>query len=106
MPDRVLTEAENGTTVDIAIGSRLTIRLRENPTTGYRWSLTGEAPGLALQSDDFRAPKGAGVGGGGMREFVFTADRAGEVSIEAILSRSWERGVTPEAIFRIRARVE
>src|ERR1700719_4340286 len=70
VPEFTLTEENNGQSIEVHLGARLNIYLKENPTTGYRWSLREFGSGsLLLESADY-APSGAGVGGGGIRKFV------------------------------------
>src|SRR5450756_2822578 len=44
---RVYTETASGTTIRAKVGDRITVTLRENPTTGYEWEMK-LAPGLTL----------------------------------------------------------
>ena len=60
----VLTESDRGRTVELAAGSLVTLRLRENPTTGYRWSMQSTG-GLELVGD--RYEPGGAVGAAGVR---------------------------------------
>jgi inhibitor of cysteine peptidase len=79
--------------------------LPENPTTGYRWTVTqADSRLLKSTSDDF-LQSGDAVGGGGARVFRFTATGAGEASLSLALARSWESG-TPRQQFSIRVRVQ
>ena len=34
-----LTESDNGKTIPLKVGAEATLRLPENPSTGYRWAL-------------------------------------------------------------------
>lgn len=86
--DLELDEAANGQTVTLALGQGLRLRLAENPTTGYRWSVSGSG-GLSLEGSVF-TPVGAAVGGGGMREFLWLARSAGSHRLSLAQRRAWE----------------
>jgi inhibitor of cysteine peptidase len=90
VPEFTLTEENNGQSIEVHLGARLNIYLKENPTTGYRWSLREFGSGsLLLESADY-APSGAGVGGGGIRKFVFVAEAPGTATINLKKTREWE----------------
>ena len=83
----ILTESDRGRTVEVAAGSLVTLRLRENPTTGYRWSLQSTG-GLELVGDRFE-PGGA-IGAAGVRVLEFRAARRGTHAIRLQNRREWE----------------
>lgn len=86
-----LTEADKGTTEDIAQGTRFAVQLRENPTTGFGWNAT-VSPGLEIQSSDYQQDKAAEgmVGVGGTRTWVIIAKDLGTQNFSASYRRSWE----------------
>lgn len=91
MLDLVLTEADAGRTVEVAPGAEVQLRLPENPTTGYRWTLTVTPAGcLQVTADAFERPDTAAVGAGGVR--VVDVKPAGVPSCELGLAhrRPWE----------------
>jgi predicted secreted protein len=73
----ILTESDRGRTVEVAAGSLVTLRLRENPTGG-----------LELVGDRFE-PGGA-IGAAGVRVFEFRAARRGTHAIRLQNRREWE----------------
>jgi predicted secreted protein len=83
----ILTEGDRGRTVEVAAGSLVTVRLRENPTTGYRWTVESMG-GLELIGDRFE-PGGA-VGAAGVRVLEFRATRRGTHAIRVQNRREWE----------------
>lgn len=86
-----LTEADDGAALEAAPGDALVVRLNENPTTGYRWSLDAlEGDVVTLGADEFERSEGAGVGGGGKRILTFSALRPGSADIGLTLRRRWE----------------
>ena len=88
--------------VDIRRG-RATVRLRENPTTGYRWELAELPAGVRLTADRYEPdPAGPGVvGGGGEHVFALRAPNR-EARIVARLCRPWEDGAIETRTVRLR----
>jgi inhibitor of cysteine peptidase len=87
----VVTQEQNKDTVSVNQGSVISVRLQENPTTGYQWNLT-TTPGLRVISDNFVPSDTTGklVGSGGTRIWDISATAKGEQKINAVYMRSWE----------------
>ena len=93
---------DRGKTVSIAVGTRFSIELDENPTTGYRWSApTFDEKYLVLEADEYTPAAGAAIGGGGIRQFVFAVKSAGRTAIRLENKRPWERDAAPAATFEM-----
>ena len=91
MPDLILTEQDDGRTLDVTVGTYVTISLYENPTTGYRWSVCGfGSTSLTLESDDYALPSASAIGGGGIRSFRFLAQAPATTKIDLKNKREWE----------------
>src|SRR5262245_21975440 len=58
----VLSEQDFGRTVNVRMGEVVTVRLQENPTTGYRWAVE-TASGLEQTGDHFEAGGAVGAAG-------------------------------------------
>jgi predicted secreted protein len=84
----ILNEGDNGRTVELSVGSILTVRLQENPTTGYSWSVEA-ANGLEKVGDSFEAG-GAAIGAAGVRVLQFRATRPGSHELRLKNWREWE----------------
>jgi inhibitor of cysteine peptidase len=85
-----LGTVDNGTTVDAVAGDVIVVRLAENPTTGYRWSLESvEGSLLETEDDTFVPDSGPQMGSGGVRQFGFRATGAGTTPINLKLWREW-----------------
>jgi len=83
----ILREQDSGRTVQVKQGETLSLRLAENPTTGYRWSVVSSG-GLELVSDQNEA--GIGIGAGGMRVIQWVGRRAGTYELQLKHWREWE----------------
>jgi inhibitor of cysteine peptidase len=74
----VLNEHDRGRTVTLNAGSILTVRLQENPTTGYRWSAS-MSKGIELIGDRYET--GGAIGAASVRVFEFRAMKKGSYQI-------------------------
>jgi inhibitor of cysteine peptidase len=86
----ILTEGDTNTVRALKLGSNVELHLRENPSTGYRWSIeVVPAEAATVISTDWSAA-GVGVGGAGIRKFVASIRESGTVKLRAKLWRHWE----------------
>ena len=82
-----LTEKDSGGSFDLAASSTLTLRLKENPTTGYRWSVESSG-GLRLAGNE--QEHGSTAGGGGVHVFRFSVPADGTHELRLRHWREWE----------------
>ena len=70
----VADESQNGATVYVNRTADITLKLKENPTTGFQWNLT-VTPGLVIANDTFIPSDTTGklVGSGGTRVWEMNA---------------------------------
>lgn len=87
--DLELDFSANGQTVALAAGQALVLRLEENPTTGYQWSVTSSG-NLRLEANDFVPACGPAVGASGLRCQRWRAQGAGTHPLELVYRRAWE----------------
>lgn len=107
MPSEELKEVglnEDGKEIKVSVGQDFSISLPENRTTGYQWEL--DAGELVHVKSDSYVGNTSKVGAGGMREYVLTADAAGESILKAVYIRPWEKGMKPTQVFEMKVRVE
>jgi inhibitor of cysteine peptidase len=91
MSDLTLTEADNGRRVALRVGDALTIRLPENASTGYRWSLAA-VDDTHVSVDPPRAESTSkAVGSAGTSVWTVRATQPGTTRLELQKSRSWEQ---------------
>jgi len=97
-----IEKGAHGTTVAVALGDVLAVRLPENPTTGYVWTIESANALLELLESAYRV-EGDAVGAGGTRTFRFRAVQAGAGDVHLRLARAWE--TTAVDAFRVRVAV-
>lgn len=102
-----VTMADNGSSVELSRDDTLAVSLKENPTTGFRWEIdiVDEAV-LSLARSTFMTAQDAGIGGGGVRQFEFSAVSPGECQIGLKLWRSWTGDSSIRERFSLRVRVK
>jgi len=96
----VVTEEQNGATVNVKTGAVITVKLPENPTTGFTWNLT-TTPGLQIINDTYKPTYTTGkmVGSGGTHIWDIEAVATGEQKIKGVYMRSWEPASGNETSF-------
>ena len=90
MPATILTDADNGAHVEARPTDEIVVRLRENPTTGFRWQIDQIVGPLLLAGDSFELDSSPRIGTGGVHEFRFQANAAGSGSLAFKHWQSWE----------------
>jgi inhibitor of cysteine peptidase len=103
----VVTEEQNNATVSVNQSSIITVKLKENPTTGYQWNLT-TSPGLHIDNDSYLPSDTTGklVGSGGTHLWDISATAKGTRNITAVYKRSWEPVAGNETAFSMTVIVE
>lgn len=96
---KIFTEEQSGTSADVKTGELVTIRLQENPTTGYSWNMSF-TDGLEVATDEFISSTETGlVGAGGVHEWTIKANSPGQYKVSGIYKRPWESVTGDEDIF-------
>jgi inhibitor of cysteine peptidase len=100
-----VTEADEGSTVRLAVGGELIVALASNPTTGFGWSVSEDSDeALVLQGEPRYVPAGSTtpvVGAGGTEVFTFEAEETGSARLMLEYRRPFEPGVAPERTFSV-----
>jgi predicted secreted protein len=83
--------------VRAALGTAFSVCLKSNPTTGYRWRLSGDSDDsvVKLTGSRYERPESKLVGAGGREIFSFMAVGLGKVRIRLEYARSWEKNTPP-----------
>jgi inhibitor of cysteine peptidase len=72
-------------------GDVVEIELTENPTTGYRWTVTVTPQDfIEVERSDFEAAASGAPGAAGRRVFTFLVRGQGSGEVDLALARSWE----------------
>lgn len=95
-PARVVEDAAGAGEIVLRPGQELVVRLRGNPSTGYRWTRASESAGdpLALAASPSFAsdPTREGtVGAGGVESWRFLASGVGHATLRFEYRRPWEK---------------
>ena len=101
MGEVTLTAEDDGRVVSVRVGADVTIRLPENPTTGYRWAIAYLSDQLAVVESRFDPPAVATPGAGGVRVIHLRAQAAGEARVALLYSRLWQPEAGTTCQFRI-----
>ncbi|MCK4341155.1 MAG: protease inhibitor I42 family protein [Phycisphaerae bacterium] len=89
--DIQLDEDDHGTAVLTPVGTKITVTLPSNVTTGYAWELIDpDTSILENTGQDYVAPLFGATGTGGNEVWEFTARAAGSATIRLEYRRSWE----------------
>ncbi|MDG6256567.1 MAG: protease inhibitor I42 family protein [Methanomicrobiaceae archaeon] len=98
----VLTAADDGETVSFEAGRVFAVRLEENPSTGYRWTLNA-TKGLILDNDRFDPASGDEglVGAPGVHTWTFHGEQPGTYRIEGVYVRPWEEPTEADERFTL-----
>ena len=83
----ILDQQHNGCSIDARVGDLLTVRLKENAGTGYRWAVEN-AGHLELEDDHNQTTDAPGASG--VREFRFRAVQPENVELRLKHWRDWE----------------
>jgi len=102
-----LRERDSGKKFKVRIGDAIEVRLRTNPTTGFRWERTSEVcPILEVSMvGDFR-PDSNAIGSGGVILMSFMARNIGQTTLRLIERRPWEEGIPPINVFQVELQVD
>ena len=94
------SQLDNGTTARVHTRDIITVRLPENPATGYRWNVTAD-PGLSTLDDTYiySDPSGKMTSAGGVRFLTLEPETTGTEHISAVYKRSWEEDTGDNQVF-------
>jgi len=102
-----LNESANGQEIHLHTHQRFEISLRENPTTGFRWSLISNGePACKALDDTYEPPDIHAHGQEGMHYWRFEAAQTGHGKIELVYLRSWEHAGNAARRFTLDVRVK
>lgn len=90
---RIFTHEDCSKEFKIGIEEEFQVRLSENPTTGFLWTiLDSSSPNIELVDKRFsRREDSPMIGAGGIRIFIFRSLKAGHAVLHLVLKRPWEK---------------
>lgn len=95
-PAVTVTDADNGTKVEIQTGKVLAVRLEAQLGTGFGWKVVSESAKLVLKGDpEQMAPGGQKPGGPEYQTFKFRAVEKGETELKLQYAEGWKQDVKP-----------
>ncbi len=80
----------SGASVSASASDRIVIKLPENATTGYQWTLAEAGGPLEVESNDFVPPGQIIPGAAGHRVVVIKPRGSGRARVSLDLKRAWE----------------
>lgn len=85
-------QIEDQKTIEAKVGEMITISMKENITTGYKWDYTISNDNLKFIKEDFvsSATHKTMVGAGGKKSYIFQVLKPGTTSIKFSHGRGWE----------------
>ena len=86
----VLTLTDSGRIVDLRVGDEATLRLPDNPSTGYRWAVDAADTNLVEIKEGEYVSTSKMVGGGGEAQWLIKAKAPGTTVIKLKRWRPWE----------------
>lgn len=86
----IVTEKENGKSLQLTVGQMVVIQLPSNPTTGYQWVLPWDTGPLVGGRQKYTRNEGHMPGAGGTETFKFYAKDTGTVTLTLDYRRPWE----------------
>ncbi|MSP00350.1 MAG: peptidase inhibitor I42 [Acetobacteraceae bacterium] len=104
-----IDEAFAGQTVSIPVGQVIELRLKENPTTGFRWLFRQDGAPACRIKEDFLETAGETPpprpGQGATHVWRIEAVKAGVCDLALTLGRPWESSLPPAGQFDVRINV-
>lgn len=101
-----IDENANGATIEAERNEILHIRLSENRTAGYKWTIRLDGSPVCKPLDEHFVPPRAGLGTKGIHHWQFQCVCDGAASIEFEYARPWEKAAKPVRVFSIDVRVK
>lgn len=109
---RVLTQADNGSTVTLRHHDRLKIQLPGNPSTGYAWQtikvnswVVAPVGHPTFVSESRQTNSAPVIGAGGVVQLTYEVVGKGSTPLELGYSRPWEPESTPSQTFKLTVNV-
>lgn len=104
--DVVLGPTDHGRRIDVRPGDTVTVRLPENPTTGYQWQVAADSSAAlsaiaSLVHQGFAPATTSAAGAGGERTLVFETRVPGQASLRLLSKPSWRGDEATAQVFAV-----
>ena len=96
-----ISEAQEGSNVAVRVGDRVVLRLADNPSTGYTWTLEDLPEGVQLIDDGYERPDGALPGAASTRRFEFSVAAPGRHRLRLVRARPGRSGASEAGSFAV-----
>ena len=97
-----IDESFDGRQIDVPVGESLVINLKENPTTGYTWHLSGNPePYLDLEEATVIAARVDPPGQPGIHRWRLKARESGTAKLAFEYQRPWENSSLRQLTFNL-----
>jgi inhibitor of cysteine peptidase len=90
MPTITITTSDNGRVIEAKKGDEIVLRLPENPTTGYRWTVDRVSGHASFTDDAYQPDPEMTFGSGGVHTFRLHCEEAGTARAELKHWQEWE----------------
>lgn len=98
---QTLTDANNGSFLDLKVGEKFQVNLPRNATTGYTWEIESTDTIRLALTDEMYDPGGNGLGAGGLQKWTFEALQPGHVTLRMKYWQPWSGEDSVEKRFEI-----
>jgi len=90
----------NGSSVTLEKGQQMVLKLASNPTTGSDWEIVSLDPAVLKQVGEVEyKPDSMLIGSGGVDTWTFEAAGSGQMHLQLIYHRIWEKEIPPTDTF-------
>ena len=97
----------NGSSVVLKKGQQMVLKLASNPTTGFDWEIVGLDPAVLKQVGEVEYKSDSMlIGSGGVDTWTFEAVGSGQMHLQLIYYRSWEKDIPPLDTFDLEIEVK
>jgi inhibitor of cysteine peptidase len=103
--NKVITDANNGKLITLQKGQTFSLKLAENPSTGYAWQLH-LSKGLKLVSNEYVPGSSGALGASGTHVWTIKAVKNGYQQVNAVYKRPLEKTTPQDKRFKLRVIVK
>jgi inhibitor of cysteine peptidase len=103
---RQFSESDNGREIEVPIGEIIEVCLRDNPTTGFKWSFKSSGEPACTLVTEFFSREGTSPGQGGTHHWQFKIVAPGRATIELVYTRPWQTGAPPARSYILKLRAD